>query len=85
VPEDVPAAFWDFVNQISEEIDLKGWRKYRGDFAPTTSSLKAYYTEWNGIESMSRYRCEELFYLREFFFFFFFSSFFIFFPFFIFY
>jgi hypothetical protein len=49
---EVPEAFWTFVRLVSEEIDLKGWRKFRGDFAPTTESLKAYYTEWNGIESM---------------------------------
>jgi hypothetical protein len=52
--EVVSDSFWQFLNIIGEEIELKGWKKFRGDFSNhLTDSLKTYYTEWNGIESMS--------------------------------
>jgi len=43
--------YWDFMNIIGEKINLKGWKKYRGDFS-TDSEQEAYYTEWKNISVM---------------------------------
>jgi hypothetical protein len=45
------SAFYHLLNNIAEQINLKGWKKYRGDIG-VDSDQNSFYTVWEGIEIM---------------------------------
>ena len=46
---DVSPAFLAFLNLLGQKIQLKGWKRYRGDLGVEKEGA-SYYTEWNGVE-----------------------------------
>ena len=43
--------FLDFLTLLGKKIQLKGWKRYRGDLGVEKEAF-SYYTEWKGVEIM---------------------------------